>query len=194
MAHGVVYQVFMLPKILYFSSIIIYKNYTGWFGSIDRSSNFPEPGWKSFNTIFLWIWRNRGKYAFPLLAFVVVVVLIIVSPCIGMIYNYRMWWNVFMVWAEYPTLIHPNEWNLSVRHRGSSNHNIFVMVWVDSNHLPPELQVSTHLLQIYPTFTSFVLGLSVFNASWLVAQEEGGGSPIIYFLLYQKEWIRCLLY
>ena len=32
-----------------------------------------------------------------------------------------------------PTLIHPNEWNLTVRRLGSSNHLIFMMLWVDSN-------------------------------------------------------------
>ena len=41
-----------------------------------------------------------------------------------------------------PTLIHPNKWNLKVRRWGSSNHHIFVMLWVDSNHLPSELNVS----------------------------------------------------
>ena len=42
-----------------------------------------------------------------------------------------------------PTLIHPNEGNLKVRRRGSSNHLIFVMLWEDSNHLSPELPAST---------------------------------------------------
>ena len=41
-----------------------------------------------------------------------------------------------------PILIHPNEWNLKVRNMGSSNHHIFVMLWVDSNNLSRELQAS----------------------------------------------------
>ncbi len=41
------------------------------------------------------------------------------------------------VW-QVPTLI----WNLTVRRRGRSNHHIFVMLLVDSNHLPPELEAS----------------------------------------------------
>ncbi len=39
-----------------------------------------------------------------------------------------------------PTLIHPNEWNITVRCRGSSNNHICVMLLIDSNHLPAELQ------------------------------------------------------
>ncbi len=50
------------------------------------------------------------------------------------------------VWLAGVLLIHPNEWNLTVRHRGCSNHHIFLMLWVDSNHLHPELSAdSNHL-------------------------------------------------
>ncbi len=45
-------------------------------------------------------------------------------------------------------LIHPKEWKLTIRSRGSSNHNIFLIL-VDLNHLHPELQASaltTHIL------------------------------------------------
>ena len=68
-------------------------------------------------------------------------------------------YSLLLNWPECgrcPTLINHNEWNLTVRRRGSSNHHIFVMLWVDSNHLPPELQASalnTHLMNSLYTYS-----------------------------------------
>ena len=99
-----------------------------------------------------------------------------VFSCIGMIYNYRLWRNVWhelhaltseldvrptFPFLRYPgmsvagSLIHYNECTLTVRCRGSSNLHIFVMLWVFSNHLPPELQVSTLTSATYP-LNSFI--------------------------------------
>ena len=59
------------------------------------------------------------------------------------------------------TLIHCNEGNLTVRRRGSSNHDIFVMLWVNSNHLVPELQVST--LTTHPLNSLYYLFLNTWR-------------------------------
>ncbi len=48
------------------------------------------------------------------------------------------YWSLLIItypWLECgrsPTLMHPNELNLTARHRRSSNHHIFVMLLVDS--------------------------------------------------------------
>ncbi len=93
-------------------------------------------------------------------------VLTIVFPCIGMIYNYRIWRNVFGISSTpwYPMdnspldvrsafLLELTHYYLTVRRSGSSNHQIFMMLWVDSNQLPQELQASA--LTTHPLIQSF---------------------------------------
>ncbi len=53
-------------------------------------------------------------------------------------HSHRRFLIITRVWPECgrcPSLIYLIEWNLSVRRRGSLNYHIFVMYWVDSNHL-----------------------------------------------------------
>ncbi len=113
-----------------------------------------------------------------IITYLTVVVVFIVLSFIGMIFNYWMSRNIFFMisnrlffigcqtcvpigaFSLLPNLgvsshflIHPNEWNPTVSRREGSNHHSFVMLSLDSNHLLPELKVSTltiHLLNLLP--------------------------------------------